>query len=220
MAESRVRYSIGVTAAAVIGGLWLPVAQSHDVHYSGRAIGAFGTINAASVTKSITLADVPMSCSGTAREETVSSVSNPSPIKLTAKTVNGYAIGRDNVSATKAGIEEMHLETGDLKVDATGLTSHAEARCDEATLKITTSGDADVGSLVINGQGQQITGEPNQVIEVPGIGSIIVNEQLSPSTREKLVYALHVKVADPSFPANGDLYFAQSRSKITCSNPK
>jgi hypothetical protein len=220
MAKSQVRYPVCVTAA-IFGGLsWFPAAESHDVHYSGRAIGAFGTINAASVTKSITLADVPMSCSGTAREETVSSVSNPAPIKLTATTVNGYAIGRDNVSATKAGIEQMHLETGDLKLDATGLTSHAEARCDEATLKITTSGDADVGSLFINGQGQQITGDPNQAIEVPGVGTIIVNEQSNPSTREKLVYALHVKVADPSFPANGDLYFAQSRSKITCSNPK
>lgn len=205
-----------VLAAGAFG--WHPATQSHEVHFTGRGIGAYGTVNFSGLSKKIVLADVPMACSGTAREEIVSTVSNPQPLGLSAKAVRGYTIGSNDVSATEAGIDELHLNLADgLKIDATGLQSSAQARCDAATFKITKSGGADVGSLSINGQGRAITGEPNQTFEVPGFGQVIVNEQIHPSSREIIVNALHVKVADPDYPANGDLVFAHSRSKITCS---
>jgi len=207
-------------AAACAGLLLTPsVAQSHEVHFTGRAIGVNGTVTFQTAKKTLMLADVPMACSGTAREEIVSTVSNPLPLGVTAKTVRGYAIGRDDVSATEAGIEELHLNLADgFRVDATGLQSSAQASCDEATFRITTSGASDVATLSINGQSRTITGEPNQTFEVPGLGKVIVNERpTTSSTREIIVNAMHVQVADPSYPANGDLVFAQSRSKITCS---
>lgn len=207
-----------IASAVLAGTLLLPAAQSHEVHFTGRATGVNGTVTFQSVKKTLVLADVLMSCSGTAREETVSTVSNPQPLGLTARTVRGYTIGRDDVAASNAGIEELHLNLADgFKVDATGLQSNAESRCDEATFKITKTGDTDVATLSINGQARSITGEPNQTFDVPGLGQVIVNEQLHPSTRELIVNALHVKVSDPSYPASGDIVFAHSRAKITCS---
>ena len=194
-------------------------AQSHEVHFTGKATGVNATLTAAGVKKTLVLADVLMACSGTAREETVSTVSNPQPLGISARTVRGYTIGRDDVAATNAGIEELHMNLADgFRVDATALQSNAESRCDEATLKVATTGASDVGTLSINGQARTLTGEPNQTFEVPGMGKVIVNEQLRPSSREIIVNALHVIVADPSYPANGDLVFAHSRAKVTCSH--
>lgn len=205
----------GVLAASL---LYVPSAAAHEVHASGRAIGTFGTVKFGTVTKSIELANTPMACTGSPREEIVSVVSNPQPLGVSAKTVRGYAIGRDDVAATAAGVEELHLNLANgLRIDATGLQSNAEARCDEATLKVTTTGGSDVASLTVNGQGRTITGTPNQVIEIPGVAKIHVNEQIRPSSREIITNAMRVQLLDPNYPASGELTFAQSRSKITCS---
>jgi hypothetical protein len=201
---------------ACLAAVVLP-AQSHEVHFTGKATGVNAQITFATAKKSLVLADVLMACSGTAREETVSTVSNPQPLGLSARTVRGYTIGRDDVSATNAGIEELHVNLADgFRVDATGLQSHAEARCGE-DLRVTAQGGAEVGSLFINGEGRALTGEPNQTFEVPGLGKVVVNEQIRPSSREIIVNALHVYVADPSYPANGDIVLAHSRAKLTCS---
>lgn len=208
--------AMSAIVAAVL--LCVPTAHAHEVHASGKAIGAYGTLKFGTLTKSVELANTPMACTGSPREEIVSVASNPQPLGLSAKTVRGYAIGRDDVAATAAGIEELHLNLSNgLTVDATALQSNAEARCDEATFKITTTGGSDVASLVVNGQGRTITGAPNQVIEVPGVAKIIVNEQIRPSSREIIANALRIQLLDPDHPVNGELTFAHSRSKITCS---
>ena len=209
--------SVVVVLCAATALVWSP-ARSHEVHFTGKATGVNATLTAAGVRKTLVLADVLMACSGTAREETVSTVTNGQPLGLTVKSVRGYTIGRDDVSATNAGIEELHLNLADgFRVDATALQSSAESRCNESTFQVTATGASDVATLSINGQSRAITGEPNQTFEVPGFGKVIVNEQLRPSSREIITNALHVVVADPNYPASGDLVFAHSRAKVTCS---
>jgi hypothetical protein len=209
-----VLFSLCAAATLVAGS-----AQSHEVHFTGKATGVNATLTAAGVKKTLVLADVLMACSGTAREETVSTVTNGQPLGLSVRTVRGYTIGRDDVSATNAGIEELHVNLADgFRVDATALQSNAESRCDKATMRVTTSGGADVATLSINGQSRSISGAPNQTFDVPGLGKVIVNEQIRPSSREIIVNALHIIVADPDYPANGDLVFAHSRAKLTCSS--
>jgi hypothetical protein len=211
--------SVVLTACAAAAILAASPLQSHEVHFTGKATGVNATLTAAGAKKTLVLADVLMACTGTAREETVSTVSNPQPLGISARTIRGYTIGRDDVAATNAGIEELHMNLADgFRVDATALQSSAESRCDESTLKVNATGNADVGSLFINGEGRTLTGEPNQTFEVPGLGKVIVNEQLRPSSREIIVNALHVVVSDPNYPANGDLVFAHSRAKVTCSH--
>jgi hypothetical protein len=211
--------SVVLTACATAAVLAGAPVQSHEVHFTGKATGVNATLTAAGAKKTLVLADVLMACTGTAREETVSTISNPQPLGVSARTVRGYTIGRDDVAATNAGIEELHMNLADgFRVDATALQSNAESRCDQSTLKVSATGSANVGSLFINGEGRTLTGEPNQTFEVPGLGKVIVNEQLRPSSREIIVNAMHVIVADPNYPANGDLVFAHSRAKVTCSH--
>jgi len=211
--------ALGVSAAAIVSALaWLPLVHAHEVHYSGRATGFNGTLTAAGAKKTLVLADVAMACTGTAREETVSTVSNPLPLGVAAKTVTAYTIGRDDVAATHSGMEELHINLADgFTLDATGLQSRSEVRCDESTFRITKDGGSEVGSLTINGERYAYSGAPNETYEIPGVATVIVNEQLNPTSKELIVNALHIKVADPSYPAYGDIVVAHSRSKLTCS---
>lgn len=211
---------LGVSAAAVAATLaWLPPAYSHEVHYSGRATGFNGTLNAAGAKKTLVLADVAMACTGTAREETVSTVSNPQPFGIAAKTVTAYTLGRNDEAIANAGAEELHIDLGggSFTLDATALRSHAQVNCDEATFVISKSGGSEFGSLTINGERFEYSGEPNETYEIPGVATVIINEQLNPNSRERIVNALHIKVADPSFPLSGDIVVAHSRAKLTCS---
>lgn len=215
--RTRIARFAGLSGAVMAGVLASGAVQSHEVHFTGRAMGIDGTVTFASAKKSVRVVDVLMSCSGTAREETSSQVANPQPLEVTARTVHGFTIGRDDVSEASADIEEFHLNLANgLRVDGTLVQSEASSTCN-SDFTITKRGSATVGSLSINGQGRTITGEPNQTFEIPGVGKVVVNEQLHPSSREIVVNAIHVQVADPSYPANGDLVFAHSRAKITCS---
>lgn len=209
---------VAAAALGALGGLFVaPAASAHDVHYTGSAVGIKGTFEAATITKSVTVTEVLMACSGTPREETLSALSNPLPIGLSANNVHAYTVGVHNVAASNADIESFKMSLADnFRVEATGLQSRAEATCEEATRRVTTDGSSDVGSLTINGQRQALSGSPNQAFEVPGLGKVVVNEQVQVSAKELIVTALHVYVADASYPANGDLAFARSRAKITC----
>jgi hypothetical protein len=213
----RNRIRAAVLALGAAGVCFGPAAQAFDIHYSGSATGIKGVLNAAGVNKTVTVADVAMACTGTPREETVSTVSNPQPLGISARTVHVYSIGTQHTAASNADIETFAMNLADnFRVNASGIQSHAEATCDEATRAITTSGGSDVGSLYINGQGQALTGEENQAFEVPGLGRVVVNEVQRPSAKEIIVIGVHVYVADPTYPANGDLVFARSRAKVTC----
>lgn len=215
--RTRIARFAGLSGAVMAGVLASGAVRSHEVHFTGRAMGIDGTVTFASAKKSVRVVDVLMSCSGTAREETSSQVANPQPLEVTARTVRGFTIGRDDVSEASADIEAFHLNLANgLRVNGTLVQSEASSTCN-SDFTITKRGSATVGSLSINGQGRTITGAPNQTFEIPGVGKIVVNEQLHPSSREIIVNAIHVRVADPSYPANGDLVFAHSRAKITCS---
>jgi hypothetical protein len=209
------RAAIGLAALAGVTA-W-QVAEAHDIHYSGSATGIKGVLNASGVNKTLTVADVAMACTGTAREETVSTVSNPQPLGVSAQSVHVFSQGIHGVAASNADVEKLNVNLADgFRVDATAIQSHAEASCNETTRAVTTTGGSDVGSLFINGEGRALTGEENQTFEVPGLGKVVVNEVLRPSTKEIIVIGVHVYVADPSYPANGDIVFARSRAKVTC----
>src|SRR5882762_8979326 len=92
-------------ALGATGVCFWQVAQAFDIHYSGLADGIKGTLNAAGANKSILIAEVLMACTGSAREETVSSVSNPQPLGVTAQNVHVFTQGINHVAASKADTE-------------------------------------------------------------------------------------------------------------------
>lgn len=191
-------------------------ALAHDVHYNGRSTGIKGTLTVDAIRKDVLIVDVPMSCNGAGKEEVASSVSIASPFKLSAKTVRGYNIGDDGTAAAEAQIEQFAFQVGGTTIEATGLDSHVEATCSADSLSTKKSGGSNIGTLTINGQAQTLTGQPNQTIAIPNFGSIVINEQSDPSSKERVVTALHVKAGTSDGKIAGDLAFAIARARINC----
>jgi hypothetical protein len=122
----------------------------------------------------------------------------------------------DHVSNVDASMQDALLEVPGLRLEAASLEAHSEARCNEARPgRELTSGSSSVAGLSINGQGQTVTGAPNQTFEIPNVGTVIVNEQAK-TGRDFRANALHVKLLDPSKPLSGDIVFASTRAKIDC----
>jgi hypothetical protein len=219
---STTRAGPAVLIVALLG--WQADALASNVFFSGRAIGAVGTVKAGTVNASIVLADNQMSCNGVPQEETVASVNNPSPIKLVSQTVATYTLGRDNTSTSTASIQNLNLGIPDLNIKVSAIATNAQVHCDFVPThstpsglraKYTVTGGSDIGTVSINGEGTAITGEANQTIEVPGVATIIFNEQIR-SSHSIIVSGVHIKLLDESYPANGDIVLAYSRAKITC----
>jgi len=210
---SAARLSAAIALAAGLG--WQSVAEAHQVFYQARSTGIRGTITVNSLKKSLLVMDLGMACDGTPREETVSSVTNPSPMKVSAKNVRGYTIGRDDTAASNTEIDSVLLEVPGLKVEASALTARAQASCD-ALGKYSHDGGATIATLKINGEGRTISGEKNQKIEIPNVATIIVNETMDTYSREYRSTALHVILFNEKDNAFGDFAFAYARAKITC----
>jgi len=190
-------------------------ASAHEIVYFGRATAVSGEVTTLTATEKVLLADVGMSCTGAPREEMLLDASNPSPLSVHASEVSARTQGIDGVAATESGIQQLLLEVPGLQITAEQIQSFAEARCNSDE-SIDVSGGSTLSNLAINGEGVAISGEPNQTIEVPNLATIIINEQVRYS-QEFRVVGLHVKVADPSQPINGDIRLAAARAKIkTC----
>jgi hypothetical protein len=210
------RRAFFVFATAIGGGLPASAGAATDVFYSGRAIGFQSAAKIGTTTVNVTLADNSMSCQGVPKEETIASLSNPAPAHASAKNVTTYTLGVDHVSNVDAAMQDVLLEIPGLRVDAASLEAHSEARCNEARPgRELTSGSSSVTGFKINGQGQTVTGAPNQTFEVPNVGTIIVNEQAK-TGRDFRANAMHVKLLDPNQPMSGDIVFASTRAKIDC----
>lgn len=72
------------------------------------------------------------------------------------------------------------------------------------------SGSSDITSLTMGGQNIQVTGQPNQVITVPGVLTLTINEQIV-SPNSITVNALHLHTA-----LGTDVIIASAQSTASC----
>jgi hypothetical protein len=218
----------GAGCAALLAGIagWSPSAFAvHNVFFSGHATGVVGTLQSGSTSASVLLADNQMSCSGIPQDETPGAVDNPAPLRVQSRNMATFTLGRDQTSTADASMESPHIALPDLTIDAGSIGAHAEVKCDfvpthtnQAGFRpvYSVSGSASVGRLTINGQNVDVTGEPNQTINIPNVATIVVNEQAR-SSRSLIVSGLHVKLLDDSSnSSSGDVVFAYARAKLTC----
>lgn len=200
-------------AAAVLGSMaWHSAASAADVFYSGRATGVNATLVVNGITKKLLLAKNDMSCQGLPDEETVSGVDNKPPLGIKVRTITTFTQGVDGVATARAATEDLALDVPGLKLNAAVAEAFAEVRCVNGQQQ--SSGNSNVGTVTINGQTHNIGASPNQSITIPNVGTVIFNEQVK-WKREFKVYAIHVKLNNPSFPASGDIYVSEAKAKIS-----
>jgi hypothetical protein len=119
-------------------------------------------------------------------------------LALTAVVGHATTVGQGSTSSAEASVAQVRMNVANNDVEASLLRSQAEATCDGQG-RATVRGNSELLDLVINGQRIDVSGKPNQTIDLPN-GRIVINEQSfreDSNEAEITVNALHVTTFVP-----------------------
>ena len=94
-------------------------------------------------------------------------------------------------------------------------SAHTARECDIASGTVTPSGHSDYTNVTVNGQ--SIDPRTKKSVSIPNVGYVYFDQHRNYGN-EMRVYAIHVRVDNPSTPATGDIYIGKTRAKTIC-NP-
>jgi hypothetical protein len=174
--------------------------------YSGRAYGLW-VHTPPPVGSDTTFADTgDLPSDGGALTATLADVNTPA---AEASVFVSWTIGLNGVAESYASTADVTLIPGNPPlVTATFVSASSRATCDEGP-----SGSSEIADLMVMGTAAVVTGEPNQMIVVPDVLSLAINEQNveSGSTGSSItVNALHLR-------AQGvEIVVSSAHSDISC----
>ncbi len=213
--NNTARRGAGLVLACAMTLAALPLtAHAAASSYNGSATGVIASLLGASATR---IADTgPLPSSGGSITTSSSTGVNLGAGQVTADVLPSSTSGSAGTTNSSAQVSNAGVNVlGSLTLSASTVESSATATC--GTNGATASGNSTVANLVINGTTITVTGAPNQLVTVPGVGSVVINEQIPSSTgtgnKTITVNALHVTLLNSSV----DAVFAQSTAGITCS---
>jgi hypothetical protein len=183
-------------------------AATGKVTFSGQA-----TVVRATVLGTTTvLADTgPLPSAGDALDASLLTANVPG--LLSAEVLHAATIGQGDRSRSEASVANVNnLTVGGNTISADFLMARATAIC--TSTGPSTNGSSQVVALRINGQPIIVTGLPNQTVNLPGGGQIVINEQTS-SPGKITVNALHVVI-----PGVADVIIASAHADVQCSKGK
>jgi len=178
-------------------------ASSGTTTYSGRAFGVSATTP---LTGTMTFADTgPLPPSGGFLSAT--------PITVTTSVANAQVLlsvtmGFDQQAESQAAVSDVVLLPGSPnQITATILFSQSRATCTGV------SGFSNIASVTVGGRTIAVSGTPNQAVSVPGVLTLIINEQVI-SGNSITVNALHLTTIDGI-----DVIVSSAHSDISCATP-
>lgn len=157
-------------------------------------------------------------------------VSGP-PLFLAANVASAHTAGAGDRSNSTASVADVHLGLGAfspslLRLDAGLLRSYTLAKCGANGAEV--GGGSNIANLKLAVGGGlfvaiNVTGAPNQVIEIPGVARITINEQIV-APGSITVNALHVQLTPPDNVVGtilnpiltGDVVISSAHSDISC----
>ena len=132
----------------------------------------------------------------------------PTTVKTSAVSAEGLlstSTGSNGKAEGQSGLASLDLLHGTpAEVTATFVMSSATATCSGV------SGNSEITNLKAGGQSVDVTGAPDQVVTVPGVLKLTINEQTSTSTSIR-VNALHLQT-----PLGEDIIASEAYSSISC----
>jgi len=205
--------SVDVIFAQSIAGITCSASTPPPYTYNGNATGIIASLLGASATRIAHTGSLP-SAGGSITTFSSTGV-NLGMGQVTAGALSSSTSGSAGTTNSSAQVSNAGVNVlGSLTLSASTVESSATATC--GTNGATASGNSTVANLVINGTTITVTGAPNQLVTVPGVGSVVINEQIPSSTgtgnKTITVNALHVILLSPAL----DAVFAQSIAGITC----
>jgi hypothetical protein len=159
-------------------------AEAQTLKGQARALQS-SIINPLGITTTVLADTGSLGGANDAREASLSAGSVPSIVS--GKTLHATTIGWPDQVKSEASLANLMLTVGGVTVGA----EFAMARA-SAVLGLTGSGSVNIDGLSINGLPITVTGNPNQIIAIPG-GRVVINEQ-SVTLAATVVNALHIAV--------------------------
>ena len=175
--------------------------------FSGRAIGVSVT---APLVGTLTLADTgPLPSQGGELDATVLTVSTT---YAQADVLLSVTTGFDHTAKSEAAVADVTLLPGTAnQVTADFVRSEAVATCSGV------SGSSELVNLQVAGQTINVSGQPNQTITVPGVLTLVINEQSSSSSGG--TNSITVNALDLTTVEGIRVIVASAHSDITCAPP-
>ena len=207
---SRAWVAVGIVLSLIaFGPRHATVRADSSPAFSGQAIVVRAALPLAGT---LDLGDTgPLPQSGGAQEASLLDLSIPG--LLTAEVGHASTIGQGDRSRSEASVANVATTAGGNTITADFLMARAMATCGPGGAS--TSGSSEIAQLMINGQTIDVTGTPNQTIQLPlGVGKVIVNEQSSSGPGDITVNALHVVVTGVA-----DIVVSSAHADITCAGP-
>ncbi len=204
---SRVWVALGIGLSLIaLGPQPATVRAASGPVFSGQATVVRATLPLAGT---LGLSDTgPLPQSGGAQEASLLDLSIPG--LLSAEVGHASTIGQGDRSRSEASVANVAITAGGNTIAADFLMAGAMATCRLGGASI--SGSSEIARLVINGQTLDVTGTPNQTIQLPlGVGKVIINEQSSSGPGDITVNALHVVVTGVA-----DIVVSSAHADITC----
>ena len=128
---------------------------------------------------------------------------------LTAEVLHASTVGQGKESNSEASVANVSLTVGGNAIAADFLAARARAACGGSGP--VTSGSSEIAVLTVNGQTVAVTGAPNQRVDLPLGGYVIINEQTSARAGDITVNAVHV-----SIPGIADVIISSAHADVTC----
>jgi hypothetical protein len=145
-------------------------------------------------------------CNGGNKTDSLATASIPG--LLSAGVVETSASGTTTQTSSHARVDDVLVTAGANIITATQLISDSQSSCSGNA-----TGSSTIQNLSINGQSVNITGEPNQVVPIPG-GIITINAQSGKSSG--CVKNISVTALKISMLGVADVTLAASQAGVAC----
>jgi hypothetical protein len=216
--STSLRYSMVVAAVLLLSGLGAAPAIANDTTFSGQAFVVKASV--VGLPPVPTLSDTgPLPPEGGNKEASLLSASVPG--LLTAELLHASTVGQGNHSRAEASVATLDLTVLGNTIGADFLMARATAMCGPNGSS-SVSGSSEIAALKINGTTIVVGTAPNQTVDLPGGGQVIINEQSRnpPSSDSDItVNALHVVIKNLADQSLADVIVSSAHADVTCGRP-
>ena len=158
-----------------------------------------------------------LDASGGMREKGISAVAETGLVNVGANILSASVVGSGDMTHAQSTVVGLDVSVlGLLTVSAAVLEAQAQTLCIDQD--VVTSGSSRLVGLRINGYDIQVSGHPNQTVEIPGLASVVINEQII-DQNTVVTNALHISLLDNHLlygAISADVVISHARAGITC----
>ena len=158
-----------------------------------------------------------LDASGGMREKGISAVAETGLVNVGADILSASVVGSGDMTHAQSTVVGLDVSVlGLLTVSAAVLEAQAQTHCTDEG--VATSGSSRLVGLRINGYDIQVSGHPNQTVDIPGLARVVINEQII-DQNTVVTNALHISLLDNHLlygAISADVVISHARAGITC----